>query len=229
VKVLGYVRVSTQEQATSGLGRAAQEAALSAECQHRGWTLVGVVVDDGESGASLDRPGIQDALRRLLTGEADGLVVSKLDRLTRSVADLMAVLSWFEDERKTLVALDLGLDTSTPGGRLVATIFGAVASWERDVLAARTRDALAALRAQGRAISRPALVDDLELAALVRELHAEGLGPTAIARRLNELGVPTLRGAQAWRDTSVRGVLGYRRPTPRRAAAQLPSNRRRTA
>ncbi len=229
MKVLGYVRCSTQEQATSGLGRAAQAAALSAECQHRGWTLIDVVVDDGESGSSLDRPGIQDALRRLLAGEADGLVVSKLDRLTRSVTDLLAVTEWFTDERKTLVALDMGLDSSTPGGRLVLTIFGAVAEWERGVLQARTKDALAALRAQGRPISRPAVVDDHDLADLVRGLHAEGVGPTAIARHLNQTGVPTVRGAAEWRDTSVRGVLGYRRPTPRRTAAPLPSSRRRTA
>ena len=224
------MRVSTVEQATSGLGRAAQESALVAECSHRKWDLVATIVDDGESGSSLDRPGIQDALRRLLAGEADGLVVSKLDRLTRSVADLMALLSWFEDERKTLVALDLGIDTSTPVGKLIVTVLGALASWERDVLAARTRDALAALRAQGRPISRPAVVDDHDLADLVRELHAEGLGPTAIARHLNQTGVPTVRGAAEWRDTSVRGVLGYRRPTPRRTAAPLPSSsRRRTA
>jgi hypothetical protein len=83
LRVLGYVRVSTIEQAESGLGIAAQEAAIRSECDRRGWDLMEVVADEGESGKSLDRPGLQFVLTRIANGEADGLVAAKLDRIAR--------------------------------------------------------------------------------------------------------------------------------------------------
>jgi DNA invertase Pin-like site-specific DNA recombinase len=227
--VLGYVRVSTHEQAMSGLGLAAQRSAIEAACSARGWALRAVVDDDGASGRSLDRPGIQEALRGLLAGTASCLMVSKLDRLTRSVGDLAALVAWTEANRLTLVALDLGVDTSTPGGRLIANVFASVAEWEREMAAARTTDALAALRAQGRPISRPAVVDvdGGRLAQRIAAMRSSGLTYQGIADTLNAEGQPTLRGASSWGVSAVRGACGYQRPPRARQAPSLPVRGRR--
>src|SRR5438270_12955199 len=91
--VIGYVRVSTDEQRTSGTGLAAQRAAIEAECRRRGWTLVEVIGDAGYSAKDLRRPGVQTALKTLQRGEARALVVAKLDRLSRSMLDLTAVMA----------------------------------------------------------------------------------------------------------------------------------------
>ena len=93
-------------------------------------------------------------------GKADGLVAMKPDRVSRSVIDFVLLLEWLGDHKAVLVALDLGVDTSTPGGKLVANVFAAVAEWERGVTGERTRLALGALRADGRAVSGPAVGDD---------------------------------------------------------------------
>src|SRR5580704_13007488 len=84
-RVLGYVRVSTEEQSRSGAGLAAQRAAIRRTCEERGWDLVEVVEDKGFSAKSLERPGITGVLERLNAGDAAALMVAKLDRLSRSL------------------------------------------------------------------------------------------------------------------------------------------------
>ena len=222
LRVVGYVRVSTTEQANSGLGVAAQEATIRAECERRGWELLDVVADEGESGKSLDRPGLQSALTRIAIREADGLVAAKLDRISRSVRDFADLLDWFEVAGAVLVAIDVGVDTSTPGGKLVCGVFSAVSEWERDTIAARTRDSLAARRAQGRPISRPAVGDDPELAQRIRSMREAGETYQAIADTLNEKDIPTLRGATSWTISAVRGAAGYKAPRTRKKAGVLP-------
>jgi DNA invertase Pin-like site-specific DNA recombinase len=155
LRIIGYVRVSTEEQAASGLGLHDQEAVLRAEGERRGWNLE-IIVDAGASGSTLERPGLKAALQALARRDADGLIVAKLDRLSRSsTIDFLELMLWFEDVGARLVALDLGVDTGTPAGRLVATVLAAVAEWERETIRARTKAALAALRAQGKPAGRP--------------------------------------------------------------------------
>jgi len=228
-RVFGYVRVSTSEQAQSGLGLVAQEANIRADCDGRGWELLGVVSDEGESGKSLDRPGLHNALERIAAGEAEGLIAAKLDRISRSVRDFADLLEWFDVAGAALVAIDVGVDTSTPGGKLVSGIFSAVSEWERDTIAARTKESLAARRAQGKPISRAAVADDSELAGRIRSLRADGLTYQAIADQLNFEGISTLRGASAWTVSSVRGAAGYKAPRARKKATVLPSITRRSA
>ena len=209
IKLLGYARVSTDDQATTGYGLDAQETAIRDACAQRGWVLTELLRDEGESGKSLDRPALREALEAIAANKASGLVVAKLDRLSRSVADFAALLEWFTEAEATLVALDLGIDTSTPGGRLVANVFASVAEWEREVIAARTREGLLAARASGKAISRPALVDDPKLHRRIKRMRERGMTLQAIADRLNKEGVPTLRG----------GASGVPRAFRRRQAA----------
>jgi len=224
--VLGYIRVSSAEQVASGAGLAAQEAAIGEECERRGWTLLEVVRDEGESGKSLDRPGLTRALDRIARGDAAALVAAKLDRLSRSVVDFGTLLDWFSDAEATLLALDLGIDTSTPGGRLVANVFASVAEWERDTIAARTREGLAARRAAGKPISRPAVADRPELRERIAAMRAKEHTLQAIADTFNADGIATLRGAAEWRPSSIQAAAGYRR-RPRRRRTELPPVRRR--
>jgi DNA invertase Pin-like site-specific DNA recombinase len=120
------------------------------------------------------------------------------------------------------VALDLGVDTSSPGGRLVANVFASVAEWERATVAARTKAGLAAVRAQGKPISRPSLADRPELRARIAAMRASGLTLQAIADTLNSERVPTVRGGSRWRPSSVQNAAGWTRRKPRRQPTELP-------
>src|SRR3954462_3559796 len=92
-RVIGYVRVSTEEQGVSGAGLAAQRQAVLSECQRRGWQVVEVIEDRGYSAKDLKRPGIQAALEVLREGRADSLCVAKLDRLSRSMLDFSGIMA----------------------------------------------------------------------------------------------------------------------------------------
>jgi DNA invertase Pin-like site-specific DNA recombinase len=199
---------------------------VRAEVERRGWQLVDVVRDEGSSGKSLDRPGLRAVLERLAAGEADVLVVSRLDRLSRSVLDFARVLEWFEDAGATLVALDLAVDTSTPGGKMMANVLATVAQWERETIALRTREGLAAARAAGKQVGGPAIAPDLR--ARITSMRREGMSLRAIADTLTAEGVPTARGAARWSPTAVsRAVEGYQRRPARRKRVNLPDPRQR--
>ena len=150
-RAIGYIRVSTDEQAASGAGLAAQRAAILAEAERRGWQLVDVIEDAGYSGKSMKRPGIAAALDALRQKRADTLVVAKLDRLSRSMLDFAALMDRASHEHWALVALDLGVDTTTPSGEAMANVMATFAQFERRLIAQRTRDALAQTALGGRA------------------------------------------------------------------------------
>jgi DNA invertase Pin-like site-specific DNA recombinase len=222
VRVIGYVRVSTAEQADSGLGLEAQRAALQREAAHRGWTLT-IITDEGRTGANLRRPGIRRALRLIAQGKADALAVAKLDRLSRSNADSAQLFYWFHEAGAALILLDFELDTSSPTGKLIATFMAGLAEWERDMIAARTKAALAALRAQGKPTGRPAVADHRELERRIKRMRDQGATYQAIADTLNREGVPTMRGGREWRISSVQAACGYVRPAKRRGRTTLPA------
>lgn len=209
MKVLGYVRVSTNDQADSGLGLEAQRSALTEECARRGWELAGILEDAGLSGKSLDnRPALQEALSvvEARSRDATGIVVTRLDRLTRSLLDFAGLLDRARTNKWNLVALDLGIDLSTPAGEFLASVMAAAAQWERRIIGQRTREALAVKRGQGVRLGRPPSIS-LDVVEIIRLRHAGGAGYAAIAGELNAAGVPTARGGQRWHDTTVRKVL----------------------
>jgi DNA invertase Pin-like site-specific DNA recombinase len=104
------------------------------------------------------RPGLQRALAAYKAGQAGGLVVAKLDRLSRSVQQAAALLAEAEHDGWALVALDLGVDLSTPSGEVMAHVLAAIAQFERRLIGQRTKDALAVRRAQGVRLGRPAVL-----------------------------------------------------------------------
>lgn len=219
----GYARVSTSEQARTGYGLAAQRRAVTREVEHHDWHLAELILDEGESGKDLDRPGVRDVLQRLADGEADALVVHKLDRLTRSVLDLAELLAWSVHVGVRLVFIDLGIDTGTPNGRLVATIMAGVAEWEREQISARTLDAASERRAQGKRMGRAGVRDTRpELAERIRTERESGATWQTIADRLNADEEPTVRGGTHWRVSSVQSAAGYVRPTEKARRITLP-------
>lgn len=207
--MVGYVRVSTDEQAGSGLGLGAQRSTINQACEARGWAL-SCTFEDAASGRSMDgRVGLAGALAAVKAGEADGLVVAKLDRLSRSLLDFAGLMERSRSERWALVALDLGVDTSTPQGELMATVLASFAQFERRLIGQRTKDALAELKAQGVQLGRPRLIPD-EVVDYVRQLRADGLTMRQVADRLNDEHVPTGTGSGEWFGATISRLLKSR-------------------
>lgn len=200
--VLGYLRVSTEEQTRSGLGLDAQRETIRAEADRRGWE-VEWVTDDGVSGgtAPANRPGLGSALAEVSPG--DVLVVAKLDRLSRSLVDFAFLMEQARDEGWEVVALDLGVDTTSPAGEMMAGVMASFAQYERRLIAQRTREALAALKARGVRLGRPHNVPSDVMARVVEE-RADGQTLEAIANGLNADGIPTPTGSTWFRATVAR-------------------------
>jgi DNA invertase Pin-like site-specific DNA recombinase len=218
--VIGYVTISAD--ASAGDDRESA-IAIEATCAQFHWKLV-EIVSDGDDGGSLERRGLRSALERIAHGDADGLVVSDLQRVSRSIIDLGALMAWFRDADATLIALDLDIDTSTAEGRHVASTLIALSAHEHERIASGTRRGLAKGRAGGRPTGRPAVSDRPELMERIAAMRAANMTLRAIADQLNDEGVPTLRGGKQWRPSSIQAALGYRRPGAR---DQLPSPRAR--
>lgn len=155
--MIGYLRVSTEEQASSGLGLEGQRDTIQRYADAHSWDVIWYE-DAGLSAKSLDRPQLQAALARAhiipKRRDVDGIVVAKLDRLSRSVVDFAGVLELARAKKWALVAIDLGVDTSTPTGELVANVMMSVAQWERRVIGERTSAAMQAAKRQGRHMGR---------------------------------------------------------------------------
>jgi DNA invertase Pin-like site-specific DNA recombinase/peptidoglycan hydrolase-like protein with peptidoglycan-binding domain len=217
--VIGYITVSAE-----GNRNEADAAVhhIEAACESAGWELA-EVVSDRESGRGLERPGLAYALQQIAEGKARGLVVSDLRRLSRSIVDLGALMEWFRDARAGLVALDLGVDTSTPAGHEVAATLITLGDWEHERIARRTRSGLAEVRKSGRPTGRPAVSDRPDLVERITAMRNANMTLQAIADQLNAEGVPTLRGGAMWRPSSVQAALGYRRPGTRGPRDQLPT------
>jgi DNA invertase Pin-like site-specific DNA recombinase len=210
--VVAYLRCSTEEQGVSGAGLAAQEAAIRAECERRELPLLAKHTDAGVSGKSLVRPALTAALADLDAGHGDVLMVSKLDRLTRSVHDASGLLMRSEKSGWGLVALDAPVDTTTPAGRAMAQILSVFAELERRLIAERTKAALAVKREQGVVLGRPRTLPDKVVRRIVSERGA-GRTWTAIAEGLNRDRVPTAQGGARWYPATVRSVANSaRRP-----------------
>ena len=207
VRAILYTRVSTEEQAVSGLGLAAQRDRTRTAVTARGWTITAELADEGVSGKirPAERPGLAKAIHQLCTGEADVLVVAKLDRLTRTTRDLLDLLDQAEKCRFGIVALDSDVDTTTAAGRLVATMVGAVAEWERRVIGERTKAALAVKKAKGARLGRP-ITTPQAIRHQVAELHSDGLSLAKIADQLNIDGHRTSAGTE-WTKAGVQRLV----------------------
>ena len=167
---IGYARVSTQDQNLDFQ----HDALKQAGCEK--------IITDTASGAKAARPGL-DKVRELLRA-GDTLVVWRLDRLGRSLKDLIASVAWLEEQGMALVSLQETIDTSTPAGRLIFHLFGALAEFERNLIRERTQAGLTAARARGRAGGRPAALDPATRALAVQLYEARTLSVVQICGTL---------------------------------------------
>jgi len=218
--MLGYAIVSAPGGTVDRAELAEQAKVISRGCERAGLQLLEVVRErEPANGKGLERPGLGYALARISAGEACGLVVSDLSRLSRSAAELGEILETVIRLRARLVAVAQGLDTAERDGRVAARTLIEVSGWERERLSERTRNGLQAARREGRRGGRRAVADDPELRERIARMRAEGMTLQAIADRLNEEGIPTVRGGAEWRPSSVQVAAGYKR----RSRARLDS------
>lgn len=224
-RFVAYIRVSTDQQAVEGVSLEAQRTRLAAYAEALDLDLVAVREDAGVSAKSLDRPGLRAALADLDEGRATGVLVAKLDRLTRSVSDLGHLLDRYFSKRFELVSVSDSIDTRTAAGRLVLNVLTSVGQWEREATCERTSEALRHLGSQGVRLGRTPLgltrsrkrdqagrlrvmvdPEGAAIAARIRELRSAGLTLRAIAAILTAEGYPTRRGG-IWAAETVAVVL----------------------
>jgi site-specific DNA recombinase len=147
--VIIYTRVSTEDQAREGVSLIAQREACAMLCKLRGYADHETVEDAGQSAKSLNRTGITRILTGIEAGQIKALVVWRLDRLTRNLRDLLDLVELFDQHQVALVSVMEQLDTSSPMGRLMLSMLGAVAQWERESIAERVKLGIRHRQAQG--------------------------------------------------------------------------------
>jgi DNA invertase Pin-like site-specific DNA recombinase len=218
---LGYVRVSSEEQADSGLGLEAQRQRIAAYCAMKELRLAEVFEDPGISGGkplASRRAGSQ--LLAAANKSKAVVIVAKLDRLFRSVADAANVIADFDMKGIQLVSIGESFDMSSPYGRAMAQMASVFAELERAMIRERTRSAMSVKRSRGERISGYAPVGwdfgrggrlvrnarEQKIIALVRRLRAKGLSYRGIASRLEHEGIRPKRGRR-WAHTTVKSVL----------------------
>lgn len=220
MRAIGYIRVSTENQAEFGVSLKAQETKIRAMAEVQGADLAEIISDGGESAKNLTRPGMARLLSIIDAGKVDTVIIAKLDRLTRSVKDLAELLEKFERRNVSLVSVAESLDTRTAAGRLVLNVMASVSQWERETIGERTKDALAHKKGKGERVGTVPFgfrlaADGLHLeenpqeqaiVSRVQELKAAGYTLREIAAELNRQGFTTRRGS-AWQHVYVLNVL----------------------
>lgn len=151
---IGYARVSSEDQSLD----LQIDALKKAGCKK--------IFEDKRSGAGIERPGLKALLDSLREG--DVVIVWRLDRLGRSLRDLLALAEQFEDEGVGLSSIKDKIDTTTSGGRLIFQVFGALSEFERNLIKERTQAGLAAAKARGRTGGRPKSLDSQQRKLLVK-------------------------------------------------------------
>ena len=249
MRVVGYVRVSTEQQAQEGVSLEAQRTRLKAYCVSQDLELIDIITDDGYSAKSLDRPGLRAALGMLTAGKADAIVVAKLDRITRSVKDLGHLCDTYFREGLPFYLLSVSdaIDTRSAGGKLILNVLMSVAQWEREAISERTYEALKELKRQGVHLGvapygwrysehvdshgRRRRIEDPEEQRGIRricELYEADVDTIEICKMLEREGIPARGVKSRWHQRTMYRVLeraGYEDPLrPRKSA---PSKRER--
>ena len=185
LRAAAYARVSTN----NGQDPTVQTRELEEYCARRGWTVAGQYIDVGISGAKEKRPELNRLMADAHRRKFDAVIVWKFDRFARSVSNLLRALETFKALGIEFVSLSEQMDTSTPTGKMVFTVLGAVAELERSLIAERVKAGLRNARAKGKRLGRPRVAVD---AARIAALRALGQPWTAIAGKLG-VGEGTVR------------------------------------
>ena len=208
-KALLYARVSTSMQVNDGVSLDVQERQLQHAAELAGYTDIELVREEGRSGKSISgRPALTEALKRLDSGEAKAIFVTRIDRLARSTKDFLSIIDRANTKGWRLIMLDLNLDTATYQGRFVVTIMSALAEMERGIIASRQKEVHKDRRDRGVVWGvdmGPKNKAPQELKDLIISLRDSGKSYQQIADHLNSSGEPTQNGRQ-WYPTTVRNL-----------------------
>ena len=213
-QAIGYIRVSTEQQANEGVSLEAQKAKIAAWCVTNGYELVNVFVDAGISGKSMDkRPGLQDAMKSLKKGMA--LVSYSLSRLARSTKDALSIGETVAKRKADIVSLSEQIDTTTAAGKMMFQMLAVLAEFERNLVAERTTNALQHKKTTNQKYTNITpygfeaiegrLVQVQAEAAIVAEIQAARAGGNtlqSIADTLNGRGIPTKTG-KTWQPATI--------------------------
>ena len=191
-----YARVSTSNH---GQDVGMQTRELREYCERRGWQMVGEYLDEGISGAKDSRPELNRLMADAHKRRFDAVIVWRFDRFARSVSHLLRALETFNALGIAFVSLSEQIDTTTPTGRMIFTVLGAVAELERSLIAERVRAGLRNARAKGKRLGRPRVVVD---AGRVAELRANGASWPNIAKQLGVSVGTVWRASQRLSNTS---------------------------
>jgi site-specific DNA recombinase len=220
IKAIGYVRVSTDRQAEEGISLEMQIHKIEQYCELYNYQLIDIISDAGFSAKSTNRPGLKNLLQIINSEQADALIVYKLDRLTRSLADWSDLISKYFNEKsnKTLLSVCDQIDTSTASGRLCLNMMMTVYQWERETIAERTKSALAHKRKKGEPLGTARFgsnltskalepnSDELIVIKLISDLRTEGKTQQQIADHLNQNNIRSKRDG-IWYQRTVKNVL----------------------
>jgi len=203
MKAALYARVSTKNH---GQDVQVQTRDLEHFAEARGWQLVDSYLDSGICGAKDRRPELDRLMADAHRRRFDVVVVWKFDRFARSVSHLLRALETFQALGIEFVSLTEGVDTSTPMGKMVFTVLGAVAELERSLIVERVKAGLRNARAKGKRLGRPRRIVDVSRVAMLR---SQGIGWREIAGQLG-VGVGTLYRVAPGRSKTREKVFGTR-------------------
>ncbi|MEV2910871.1 recombinase family protein [Paenibacillus larvae] len=219
MRIAAYVRVSTDEQADKGNSLSEQKERLSAYCKAMGWNSPIFFIDDGYSAKDLNRPAMKKLLMRVRNNEYDIVLTSKLDRLTRSLLDLLHIVTMFSDYNCNYVSATESFDTSTAAGRMVLQLLGVFAEFERERISERVSDNMKSLakhtdKALGKVCYGYDVINgkfvinetEAEFVRMMFDLAEQGHGHRMIAKELNARGSLTKKG-KMWDQTNVRRLI----------------------
>ena len=226
LRAVGYIRVSTVMQVQDGFSLEAQEAKLYKECDNRNLFCRGLYIDKGISGGSTaKRLGLQEMMKGL--NEGDWVIVSSVSRLARDTVDLLSISKQIEKLRCHLVVIDLNLDLTTPSGKLILTLMGSQAQFERELTSERVKTVMGHLKERGMLRTKPSYgwklnpnraedqpmhirnEDEQETIKRIRALRSNypKAKITEFTRRVNESGLHPPRKAKEWHHSSLKDIM----------------------
>jgi len=224
---VGYIRVSTDEQAKTGISLEAQESKIRGYAQLNDLDLLKVIRDEGESGKDLKREGIQEIIWLVKDKKIDGIIVYKIDRLSRKVIDTLNLIEQFDKNGVAFHSITERIDTKTATGRFFITILSALAQMERDLISERTKGALNYKRSQGGLAGgvpygynssgkkKTAILikkdTEQKILKVIIQAHFVGRSYNWIANELNRQGIPS-RCNGKWYPQTVKSVIQHANP-----------------
>jgi site-specific DNA recombinase len=219
MNAIGYVRVSTEEQAKEGISLENQRAKIQAYCRLHDFELDDIIEDAGKSGKDLNREGVQAIIKRIQDREIDAVIVYKLDRLSRRVIDTLNLIELMKRHKVVFHSITDNIDTKTAMGKFFLNIMASLAQMERDLISERTKDALWMkiikneragqipygweLAPDGKALT--AKEDEQEVIQLIRNRKDKGLGYRAICRELEGCGYKP--AGRLWHPQTIKNIL----------------------